>query len=297
MCKKAQSNKGTEAQRKMKSVLITGCSSGLGLYMAESLQKDGWKVFATARKEQDIENLKSKGIDAFFLDVTNSESIEKLVKYVSEKTNGKLYALINNAGCGYSGALEDITRDAIRNQFEVNVFGVHELTNQIIPIFRKNKTGRIINISSAAGKFSTPFMGAYSASKFALEALSDALRLELRNTGIKISIIEPGPIKSDFSKNALAIFQNQVNPPENTHYKGIYEKMGKYRRSKETIKNIPGPDALYKKVKHALESKRPKIRYLVTKEAYLAAYLKRLLPDRLLDILATIYLNRKYGRI
>ncbi|MBU0477003.1 SDR family NAD(P)-dependent oxidoreductase [bacterium] len=281
----------------MKSVLITGCSSGLGLYMAESLQQDGWKVFATARKEEDIENLRSKGIDAFFLDVTNSESIEKLVKYVSEKTDGKLYALINNAGCGYSGALEDITRDAMRNQFEVNVFGVHELTNQIIPTFRKNKRGRIINISSAAGRFSTPFMGAYSASKFALEALSDALRLELRNTGIKISIIEPGPLKSDFSKNALAIFQNQVNPPKNSHYKDIYEKMGKYRQTKETKKNIPGPDVFYKKVKHALESKRPKIRYPVTMTAYLASYLKRIFPDRLLDILLKLYLNRKYGKL
>jgi len=281
----------------MRSVLITGCSSGLGLYVAESLQKNEWKVFATARKEEDIENLKGKGIDAFFLDVTDSESIDKLVKDVSEKTDGKLYALINNAGCGYSGALEDITRDAMRKQFEVNVFGVHELTNKIIPIFRKNKTGRIINISSAAGRFSMPFMGAYSASKFALEALSDALRLELRNTDIKISIIEPGPLKSDFSKNALSIFQNQVKPPENSHYKDIYEKMGKYRQTKETKKNIPGPDALYKKVKHALESKRPKIRYLVTKEAYLAAYLKRLFPDRLLDILATIYLNIKYGKL
>ncbi|MCK5595508.1 SDR family NAD(P)-dependent oxidoreductase, partial [bacterium] len=272
----------------MKSVLITGCSSGLGLYTAESLQKNGWNVFATARKEQDIENLKSKGIDTYYLDVTDSDSIEKLVKYVSKKTDGKLYALINNAGCGYSGALEDVTRDAMRNQFEINVFGVHELTNQIIPIFRKNKTGRIINISSAVGKFSMPFMGAYSASKFALEALSDALRLELRNTGIKISIIEPGPIKSDFSKNALSIFQNQVHPPDNSRYKDIYEKMGKYRQTKETKKNIPEPDVFYKKVKRALESKRPKIRYLVTKEAYLAAYLKRFFPDKLLDILAGI---------
>ena len=281
----------------MRSALITGCSSGLGLYMAESLQRDGWKVFATARKEQDIENLKSKGIDAYYLDVTDSGSIEKLVKYVSEKTDGKLYALINNAGCGYSGALEDITRDAMRHQFEVNVFGVHELTNQVIPIFRKNKTGRIVNISSAAGRFSTPFMGAYSASKFALEALSDALRFELRNTGIKISIIEPGPLKSDFSKNALTLFQNQIKPPENSHYKDIYEKMGKYRRTKETKKNIPGPEALYKKIKHALESKSPKIRYLITKEAYLASYLKRVFPDKLLDVLVFIYLNRKYGKL
>ena len=281
----------------MKSVLITGCSSGLGLYMAESLQRDGWMVFATARKEHDIENLKSKGFDTYYLDVTDSGSIEKLVKYVSEKTDGKLYALINNAGCGYSGALEDITRDTMRNQFEVNVFGVHELTNQVIPIFRKNKTGRIVNISSAAGRFSTPFMGAYSASKFALEALSDALRFELRNTGIKISIIEPGPLKSDFSKNALTLFQNQIKPPENSHYKDIYEKMGKYRRTKETKKNIPGPEALYKKIKHALESKSPKIRYLITKEAYLASYLKRVFPDKLLDVLVFIYLNRKYGKL
>ena len=281
----------------MRSVLITGCSSGLGLYMAESLQKDGWNVFATARKEEDIENLKSKGINAFFLDVTDSESIGKLVEYVSEKTNGKLYALINNAGCGYSGALEDITRDAMRKQFEVNVFGVHELTNKIIPIFRKNRAGQIINISSAAGRFSTPFMGAYSASKFALEALSDALRLELRNTGIKVSIIEPGPLKSDFSKNASAIFQKQVNPSENSHYKDIYEKMGKYRQTKETKKNIPGPDAFYKKVKHALESKRPKIRYPVTLSAYLALYVPRIVPARILDFLATIYLNRKYGKL
>jgi len=280
----------------MKSVLISGCSSGIGLYTVEALQRDGWEVFATARKEEDINNLKYKGFDTQFLDVTDSTSIKDVVEYVDDKTGGKLYGLINNAGCGYSGALEDISRETMRRQFEVNVFGVHELTRRIIPIFRKNKCGRIINIGSAAGKFATPFMGAYSASKFALEAISDVLRIELRNTGIKVIIIEPGPVKSDFSKNALDIFQKIVKPRE-SHFREVYVKMEKYRKTKEARRPLPGPEVVYRKIKDALESRNPRTRYPVTLTAYLASYLKRILPDKLLDILITFYLDKKYGKL
>ncbi len=280
----------------MKSVLITGCSSGIGLYTAEALQKDGWRVFATARKEKDINHLRDNDLDAQFLDVTDSASIKEIVEYVDDKTRGKLYGLINNAGCGYSGALEDISRETMRRQFEVNVFGVHELTRRIISILRKNKCGRIINISSAAGKFATPFMGAYSASKFALEAISDVLRIELRNTGIKVIIIEPGPVKSNFSKNALSLFQKIVNPRE-SHFREIYAKMEKYRKTKEVRSSLPGPEIVYRKIKDALESRKPRTRYPVTLTAYLASYLKRILPDKLLDILIISYLDKKYGKL
>lgn len=231
-----------------KSVLITGCYSGIGQYLAEALQKDNWKVIPTD---------KAGGEGLLQLDLTDSNSIEEAVSKVDHITEGRLFALINNAGIAYAGKLEDITRDDLRHQFEVNVFGAHELTKRIIPIFRKNGEGRIINISSINGRVSFPNMGAYSASKFALEALTDALRLELRDTGIKVSLIEPGTIESDFRRNAIC------------------------RNFKLKSKNGRSPEIVYRKVKKALEGKNPKIRYLAGDEYII--YLRRILPDSIFD--------------
>lgn len=241
-----------------KSVLITGCYSGIGQYLANTLQKDGWQVIAT---DKIIEG------DMLPLDLTDSGSIKRAVKQAENMTEGKLYALINNAGVAYAGKLEDISRDDMRRQFEINVFGAHELTNQVIPIFKRNRIGRIVNISSINGRVSFPYMGAYSASKFALEALSDALRIELGGTGIKVSIIEPGTIETNFRKNAVC--RNFV----------LKDKKGKT------------PDIIYRKVKHALESKNPKARYLAG-NGYIV-YLRQFLPTKLFDIVMSFAVEDK----
>lgn len=235
-------------KRNGESILITGCSSGIGQYLTKALQKDGWKVIPTDKTATE---------DILQLDLTDSNSIKEAVQKVEDMTEGRLYALINNAGIVYTGKLEDITRDDLRKQFEVNVFGVHELTRQVIPIFKRNGEGRIINISSISGRVSFPNMGAYSASKFALEALTDALRLELASTGIKVSLIEPGTIESNLRKNAVC------------------------RNFELESKDGRSPEIVYRKVKHALKSRNPKIRYLAGDEYII--YLRRLLPDSIFD--------------
>lgn len=235
-------------KKNSKSILITGCSSGIGQYLTRALQKDGWKVIPTDKTGNE---------DILQLDLTNSNSIEEAVSKVDYITEGRLYALINNAGVAYAGKLEDITRDDLRHQFEVNVFGVHELTKRVLPIFRRNGEGRIINISSINGRVSFPNMGAYSASKFALEALTDALRLELRGTSIKVSLIEPGTIESNLRRNAVC------------------------RDFELKSKSGKSPGVVYRKVKHALESKNPKIRYLAGDEYII--YLRKVLPDSIFD--------------
>jgi len=227
-----------------KSILITGCGTGIGQYLMCALRKDGWDVIATDKEE-------SEGI--LRLDLTDSESIEQAVRKVDDITEGRLYALINNAGVAYAGKLENITRDDLRHQFETNVFGVHELTNRVMSIFRKNGEGRIINISSINGRVSFPEMGAYSASKFALEALTDALRLELKGSGIKVSLIEPGNIESNFRRNAIC------------------------RNIKLESKTGRSPEIVYRKVKRALESRNPKMRYSAG-DGYIL-YLRKVLPD------------------
>ena len=189
---------------KNKSVLVTGCSSGIGLATAKLLRKKGWRVFPTARKSEDLESLRKAGFEAVELDISSSKSVAAAIAVVLEKTKGCPGAVVNNAGFGMPGAIEDLTRDAMRDQFEVNLFGLQELTNLLIPVFRKQGCGRIVNVSSVVGRLSLPFMGIYSASKFALEAVSDALRVELSADGIGVSLVEPGPISTRFSNRSPA---------------------------------------------------------------------------------------------
>ena len=185
-----------------KSVLITGCSSGIGLATAKFLRENGWQVFPSVRKSSDFEALQNLGFSPIYLDLSDSESVKKAAEEVLKKCDGKLGALVNNAGFGQPGAIEDLTRTALRQQFETNLFGLVELTNQLLPAMKKSKCGRIVNVASVLGQICMPFNGAYSASKFALEAISDAQRVELSETGIAVSIIEPGPIATKFSVNA-----------------------------------------------------------------------------------------------
>lgn len=277
-----------------RSVLITGCSSGIGKAAAEFLKNKGWYVFATARKVKDIESLKTAGFESCALDLDNSNSIENAVNYVLSKTSGTLDALVNNAGYGLTSAIEDLTRDELRAQFESNVFGLQELTNKLIPVFRKQGHGRIVNISSIVGKFALPYVGAYSASKFALEALSDALRLELADTNISVSIIEPGPIKSKFSENAYKIFENLKNKDKSPHSK-VYKIIQQQRQDKAKQGNkYPAKDVV-KRIQHAIESKRPKARYLVTPQSYFLYTCIKILPGFFINFVAKQHL-KKYKR-
>ncbi len=279
-----------------KSVLVTGCSSGIGRATAELLRSKGWIVFPTARKAADLDALKRVGFDAIKLDVTSSESIAVAVDWVMAKNGGELGAVVNNAGFGMPGAIEDLTRDAMRHQFEVNLFGLQELTNKLIPVFRKQGYGRIVNISSVVGRLSLPFMGVYSASKFALEAISDALRVELSPNRISVSLVEPGPIQTRFSTNCAGQGEEKLDT-EGSRFGGAYKQYFAKRRDggmSEDRFRLP-PEAVAEKILHALESPRPKVRYCVTLPAYLGSFAARFVPAAVIDRLMIEYVKKRFG--
>ncbi len=266
-----------------KSVLITGCSSGIGLCCAEGLHKRGYRVFATARKPDDVDILKGKGLESYQLDVADSASIHEALGTILETTGGKLYGLFNNAGFGQPGAVEDLSREAIREQFETNVFGTLEVTNKLLPIMRKQGEGRVIINSSILGFAAMPYRGAYNSSKYALEGLADTLRLELIGSGVFVSLVEPGPITSRFRDNAYAMYLKHIKP-ENSHHIKRYQGMeARLLKEGAAVPFTLGPEAVLKRVIHALESKQPQARYYVTFPTYLFGYLKRVLPTSWLD--------------
>ncbi len=265
-----------------KTILITGCSTGIGLACAQGLKARGYRVFATARKPADIARLEALGLEALYLDYCEPASVDACAAEVSKRTGGTLYALFNNGAYGQAGALEDITREAMDAQFQANVIGWHHLTRACLPLLRANGAGRIVQNSSVLGFVVMKWRGPYNATKFAVEAMADTLRLELRGTGIKVCLIEPGPIFSDFQKNALAAFNRHVDVAHSNYraeYKHHLEKLEGARVSRFKLP----PEAVLQKLIHALESPRPKIRYYVTFPSYLMAALRRLLPYRLLD--------------
>lgn len=266
-----------------KTILITGCSSGIGLCLARGLGERGYRVIATTRKPVDAAALARSGLEALPLDLASSESIEQAVDEVRRRASGTLFGLINNGAYGQPGAVEDLTRDTLRSQFETNLFGTQELTNRILPIFRAQGRGRIIQISSVLGFVCLAYRGAYNASKYALEALSDTLRLELRGTGIYVSLIEPGPIQSDFRKNAYAAFKTNIRVDHSAHrhnYAALEKRLAE--QTAEPPFTLP-PDAVLRKVVYALEARRPKVRYRVTVPTHVFAILKRLLPSSWVD--------------
>jgi short-subunit dehydrogenase len=267
-----------------RAVLITGCSSGIGYSVAHGLKTRGYSVFATARKPEDVARLQKEGLDnSLVLDLTDSQSICNAVQTILERTDGRLYGLFNNAAYGQMGAVEDLSHEALRQQFETNFFGTHELTCQVLPVMRQQSEGRIIQNSSFLGIVALPYRGAYNASKFALEGLTDTLRLELVGTGIFVSLIEPGPITSRFRANAYTMFKQHIDV-EHSHHQQAYAKMEQRLLTKGAAMpfTLP-PEAVLKRVIHALESKRPQPRYYVTFPAYLLITLKRLLPHRTMD--------------
>src|SRR3990172_3235764 len=200
-----------------KAILITGCSSGIGRCVAEGLQQKGYQVFATARKAGDVDKLRRQGFSSLQLDLCDPGSIRQAVDGVLEKTDGKLYALFNNGGYGQLGALEDVSYDVLRAQFDTNLFGCHELTRLVIPVMRRQGYGRIIQNSSLLGFVALPYRGPYNATKFAIEGWADTLRLELHNTGIYVSLIEPGPILTRFRANAFTMFKNNIDSEHSIH--------------------------------------------------------------------------------
>ena len=266
-----------------KAVLITGCSSGIGLCCAQGLKARGYRVFATARKQEDVERLKGQGFESYRLDIADTNSIREGVEAVLDATGGKLYGLFNNAGFGQPGAVEDLSRDVLREQFETNVFGTWELTNMVLPVMRGQEEGRIIINSSVLGFAAMPYRGAYNASKYALEGLADTLRLELAGSGVYVSLVEPGPIRSRFRDNAYALYLKNIEP-ETSFHRNQYQKMeARLLKEGPATPFTLGPEAVLERVIHALEAKRPQARYHVTFPTYLFGFLKRLLPTSWLD--------------
>lgn len=268
---------------KSKTVLVTGCSSGIGHCVVHGLHKRGYHVIATARADSDVERLQQEGLTALKLDLNDSDSIQNAVKKTLEIGNGQVFALFNNGAYGQSGAVEDLSRDVLRAQFETNLFGTLELTNLLIPTMRAQGYGRIIQNSSVLGFAALPFRGAYIASKYALEGLTDTLRMELAGSGILVSLIEPGPIKSRFRANSHAMFVKNINP-NGSYFEPRYQQIvNRLSKQGSVVPFTLPPEAVLKKLIHALESKRPKLRYYVTFPTYLFATLKYLLPDRAFD--------------
>ncbi|MFP5505354.1 MAG: SDR family oxidoreductase [Gammaproteobacteria bacterium] len=265
------------------SILITGCSSGIGHHAAHALKARGYRVFATARKPADVERLKAEGLESLRLDLDDSESIRNAVADVLAATGGTLDALFNNGGYGQPGAVEDLSRDMLRAQFETNVFGTVELINAVIPAMRRQGHGRIVQNSSVLGFVGLPFRGAYNASKYALEGLYDTLRLELAGTGIQVSLIEPGPIASRFRANAHAVYQRTIDVERSPHRETYRAMERRLTKPGPAAPFTLGPEAVLAKLIHALESERARPRYYVTFPTYLFGTLKRVLPTRGLD--------------
>ncbi|MGD8117760.1 SDR family oxidoreductase [Vibrio sp. TRT 29B02] len=266
-----------------KSILITGCSTGIGYTCAHALHKRGYQVIASCRKQADVDRLRSEGLTCLQLDLNDSNSIKLAVKQTLELTDGKLDALFNNGAYGQPGALEDLPTDGLREQFESNFFGWHQLVCEILPTMRRQGSGRIIQNSSVLGFAAMKYRGAYNASKFALEGWSDTLRLELKGSNIHISLIEPGPIETQFRANALKAFQRWITIESSVHHEQYQQQMSRLDSQSSNNAFVLPADACVGPLIHALESNKPKIRYRITTPTKVFAVLKRILPTRLLD--------------
>lgn len=274
---------------RQKTILITGCSSGIGYDAASTLKMRGWRVFATCRQEEDCERLRSEGHESFRLDYSDEESIKSAVTTTLERTENRLDAVFNNGAFAIPGAVEDLPREALRQIFEVNLFGYFDVIRQVAPIMNAQGHGRIINCSSVLGFIALPARGAYVATKFALEALSDTMRLEYKRVGkpIDVILIEPGPITTKFRENSVQPFFDWIDW-ENSQNRDLYEHELIPRLKEHPVKLDPGerpPSAVTRKLIKALEAKKPRARYYVTPPTYLADIMRRFLPTRALDMI------------
>jgi NAD(P)-dependent dehydrogenase (short-subunit alcohol dehydrogenase family) len=262
-----------------RSILITGCSSGIGQCAARGMQERGWQVFATARKTQDIETLKASGVTALYLDYAETDSIAAAADAVLEATGGRLDALFNNGAYGQPGALEDVSTDVLRAQFEANFFGWHELTRRVIPVMRRQGHGRIVMCSSLLGIVSMGFRGPYAATKHALEAYSDSLRIELDGSGIYVSAIEPGPVRTLFTQNAIAYARKNIDLKNSVHAAFYKRRLRSMEKGGMTVGEL-GPEAVLAALIKACESKNPRPQYFVTVPTYGLSLLRRFAPKR-----------------
>ncbi|HEU5398599.1 MAG TPA: SDR family NAD(P)-dependent oxidoreductase [Gammaproteobacteria bacterium] len=268
-----------------RSVLVTGCSSGIGLATARHLTAHGWRVVASARQEQDVARLRAEGLAAVELDIAKPESIGTALDEALTLTGGRLDALVNNAGIAIPGAVEDLRRELLQRQFDVNFFGTLELTNKVLPLMRRQGHGRVVMVSSILGRVAVPWRGAYNASKFALEGITDTLRLELAGSGIQVSLVNPGAVRSRFRDNSLANFDALVDTAASP-YRDRYVKLrAETGARKDNQPFTVGSEVVARRIAHALESRRPKVRYYVTLPAYALAAARRILPARMLDSL------------
>ncbi|MCP3972028.1 MAG: SDR family NAD(P)-dependent oxidoreductase [Rhodobacteraceae bacterium] len=273
------------------TVLITGCSSGIGKDAAHMLRARGWRVFAACRAEADCEKLRAEGFDSPRLDYADAASIRTALDEVLAATGGTLDALFNNGAHGLPGAVEDIPTDALRAIFEVNFFGWHELTRAVIPVMRAQGHGRMVMCSSVLGFTVMRWRAAYTATKFALEGYTDTLRIEMRDTPIHISTIEPGPITTQIRVNSIPHFERWIDWRNSARAAQYEAKLTRRLYASEI-----GPDrfekppsAVSKKLVHALESRRPRARYYVTVLTHIMGGLNRILPTRALDWLIAKY--------
>lgn len=264
-------------------ILITGCSTGIGHHLAIRLQDHGFKVLATARREEDVAKLQQVGLLAHTLDLTSQTSIQQAIEWALDTSGGQLYGLVNNGAYGQPGALEDLPTEALREQFETNLFGWHTLIRGILPSMLAQKQGRIVQISSVLGLVAMRYRGAYTASKFALEGYTDTLRLELKGTGIQVALVEPGPIDSHFRTNALAKFQQHIDLQHSRHQEIYEQTIARLAAEHSQNKYALPPEACVKPVVHALRSHWPRRRYPVTTPTKMALWMRRCLPTWLVD--------------
>jgi NAD(P)-dependent dehydrogenase (short-subunit alcohol dehydrogenase family) len=266
----------------MRSLLITGCSSGIGHACAHGMRQRGWRVFATARRSEDLKRLETEKLEALYLDYAEPDSVAACAEEVAKRTGGKLDGLFNNGAYGQPGAVEDLRREVLEAQFQANVFGWHDLTVRCLPLMRANGGGRIVQCSSVLGLVAMKWRGAYNASKFAIEALSDTMRLEIKPFDIHVSLIEPGPIATRFVEHAIAAFDRNVDVESSPYREAYAARRARLDRGGAQRFKLP-PEAVLKKLVHALEAPKPRRRYYVTLPTYVMAACRRFLPPPMLD--------------
>ncbi|MEM7547848.1 MAG: SDR family NAD(P)-dependent oxidoreductase [Pseudomonadota bacterium] len=269
-----------------RTILITGCSSGIGHDAAHTLAKRGWRVFATCRKEEDAARLREEGLESWALDYADEASVDAGAAEALERSGGRLDALYNNGAWALPGPMEDVPRDAMRAIFEANVFGPHQLTNRVLPAMRAAGAGRIVNCSSILGMVAMPYRGPYNATKFALEGATDTLRRELAGSPIKVILIEPGPIGTPFRRNCREPFARWMKLARegSSHPQEMWAEVERrLHKDKEGGRfNLPA-SAVTAKLIHALEDPKPSLRYFVTTPTYGGNILRRFLTTRGLD--------------
>jgi NAD(P)-dependent dehydrogenase (short-subunit alcohol dehydrogenase family) len=266
-----------------RTILVTGCSSGIGHHAAHGLKARGWRVFAAARKDADVARLAGEGLESVRLDYADEASIAAALGTVLAKTGGRLDALFNNGGYAQAGALEDLDTDLMRAQFQANFFGWHDLTRRVIPVMRRQASGRIVFCSSVLGFVAARYRGAYVASKHAVEGYADTLRVELHGSGIAVVVIEPGPITSNFRVNAIDNIHRTIDIDHSVHGEAYRRDLAGREKGHTRDRFRLGPEAVLRKLVRALDSPNPRPRYRVTVPTHVAAFLKRVLPTRTMD--------------